>query len=96
VGLTFVLGMTQDFLDNKVSHVHKVVLGPKRSLFFMILDCPILLSSLHLVYRDGVLCVHLENKAFLALYLKLLIHNLYLEIVCLSTRLKITWNLDDS
>ena len=95
VGLTFVLGMTQAFLDNRVRHVHKVVLGPKHSLLFMILDCPIFFSSLHFVYRDGVLCIHLENKAFLALCLKFLIHNFYLEIVCFSTCLKITWNLSD-
>jgi hypothetical protein len=65
-------------------------------VLFILSDCPICWSSLHLIYGDGILCVHFDDKPFLALCPEPLIYNLCLEVIYLPSIFKIEWNFRDA
>jgi hypothetical protein len=76
---------TQHLLNRGIRHVYQEMLCFEHSLFFVLMDQIVYWSFHHLIYGDFVFCIRLEDKAFLALNLKFLIHYLFLNVVCLPS-----------
>ena len=84
---------TQCFLYRQVWHLTKKVQHLVHVVLLVFTDCPVLWSSIRLVYGNGELLVHFEDKAVLAFLPKLLIHSLCLFVIRLLLGFKFRRNL---